>query len=276
MPFSQTTSEHTEAYWNDHFNKFLKPLIESNPQLEARRSDPLRGDIVGQILAQLSSAPILVADITDHNPNVFWELGVRHTLHNATILIAQDPALLPFDVKPITVLLYDPKNHVKHDFVGRFTRALEDCIKDPERPDSPVTAALGKTTLLGILERERNLSKLDALSSELTAQSDQLEGIRQRAQDNIKDTHKAQWMAVYVRYPALEHLVVNRYIPHSPKIYQTAEYLIDSLVKINEMLDEWPRTGRTVDDYLLEVVPLALRGIERLRANIETVKKTLF
>src|SRR3989304_4593293 len=78
MPFSKT-EHHTEEYWTRHFGSFLKPLIERNEAFEAFRSEPLRGDIASQIITNLASSDVVVADLTDHNPNVFWELGVRHS-----------------------------------------------------------------------------------------------------------------------------------------------------------------------------------------------------
>jgi len=78
-PFSKTTDEHTKRYWTEHFKSFLKPLIDENPDLEARRSKPLRGDILREIITDLVVSRVVVADLTDHNPNVYWELGVRQS-----------------------------------------------------------------------------------------------------------------------------------------------------------------------------------------------------
>lgn len=71
MPFGKTTDEHTEEYWTKHFENFLKPLIEENPNLEARRSKELRGDILNEIITDLVTSPIVVANLTDKNANVF-------------------------------------------------------------------------------------------------------------------------------------------------------------------------------------------------------------
>lgn len=89
MPFSKTTDKHTEDYWTEHFERFLKPLIEENPGLEARRSEPLRGDILRQIITDLVVSRVVVADLTDHNPNVYWELGVRQSFQHGTVTIAE-------------------------------------------------------------------------------------------------------------------------------------------------------------------------------------------
>ena len=71
MPFSKTTDEHTEDYWAEHFDSFLKPLIEENPNLEARRSEALRGDVLKQIITDLVISPVVVADLTDNNCTIF-------------------------------------------------------------------------------------------------------------------------------------------------------------------------------------------------------------
>jgi hypothetical protein len=78
MPFSASSKRHTEDHWNHHFESFLKPLIETGKELEAFRSTPLRQEIVRQIVNDLVFSHIVVADLTDNNPNVYWELGVRH------------------------------------------------------------------------------------------------------------------------------------------------------------------------------------------------------
>ena len=77
MPFSKTNRARTGKYWTDHYERFLAPLIEEDGILQAKRSKALRENILDQIVRDLAMAPVVVADLTDHNANVFWELGVR-------------------------------------------------------------------------------------------------------------------------------------------------------------------------------------------------------
>src|SRR6266550_6124876 len=46
------------------------------------------GSITRDLLGRLYRSDVVVADLTDLNPNVFYELGVRHALRSGTILIA--------------------------------------------------------------------------------------------------------------------------------------------------------------------------------------------
>ena len=62
------------------------------------RSHPLRGDMVREIITNLVMAPIVIADITDENPNVYWELGVRHSFEHGTIIIAEEGTKRRFDI----------------------------------------------------------------------------------------------------------------------------------------------------------------------------------
>src|SRR5436309_2357128 len=128
MPFGKT-EHHSQEYWTDHFDRYLKPLIEENDRLLAQRSHPLRGEILTQIVSDLATSPILVANLTDRNPNVFWELGVRHSLKHGTVLIAEDGTRLPFDVAGWTTLFYFEDVVKNEQFRKDFKAALVDCLE---------------------------------------------------------------------------------------------------------------------------------------------------
>jgi len=52
------------------------------------------------------TARVIIADLTDHNPNVFYELGICHALGKDVVLITQDREV-PSDVRHIRYLLYE-------------------------------------------------------------------------------------------------------------------------------------------------------------------------
>ena len=168
MPFSKTTSKHTKAYWTTHFKNFLKPLIEENENLEARRSKPLRGGVLSEIITALVTSPVVVADITDQNPNVFWELGVRQSFRHGTVTIAEEGTKLPFDVSSKGTLFYSNDRLKNEDFRRDFKDAVVDSLEHPERPDSQVFEILsGIGTLFEIFRRDEATRRLEAVLSEL-------------------------------------------------------------------------------------------------------------
>ncbi len=183
MPFSKTTDEHTEDYWTEHYESFLKPLIEENPNREARRSKAMRGDILREIITDLVVSRVVVADLTDNNPNVYWELGVRQSFKHGTITIAEAGTKLPFDVGGKGTLFYYPKDHLKMgDFHKRFKEAIQDCLANPDRPDSHVLETLsGRRTLFEIFRRDEAIRRLDAVLSECNSNLDVLKWVIKRA-----------------------------------------------------------------------------------------------
>src|SRR5215475_2549614 len=58
-------------------------------------ADP--GMIGDRMISDVINADLVVADLTDLNPNAFYELGIRHSTEKPTIHIARSGTVLPFD-----------------------------------------------------------------------------------------------------------------------------------------------------------------------------------
>ena len=69
------------------YEKVIKQVIE--PKYKALRADEIHetGLITRQVIQHIINAPLVIADLSNQNPNVFYELGIRHTLRKPTILI---------------------------------------------------------------------------------------------------------------------------------------------------------------------------------------------
>lgn len=95
------------------FDKVYKYLIQ--PPVEAIKMDCIRCDKIGkpgwihaQIIEHIYQDDVAVVDITTLNPNVFYELGVRHALRSAvTVLIRKKRTNLPFNIQGLKVIDYD-------------------------------------------------------------------------------------------------------------------------------------------------------------------------
>jgi ActR/RegA family two-component response regulator len=139
MPFSSTLSC-TEEEWTDIFSEVIKPAVEgSGYGYICTRSSPVQGNILEQMLDSLNRADIVVADLTDRNPNVFYELGVRHTLQDSTILIAQNKEDIPFDLRPYVAHYYSWKTkNDKEKFKAKIIEIIQKIELQPENGKSPV------------------------------------------------------------------------------------------------------------------------------------------
>jgi hypothetical protein len=62
--------------------------------------------ITWDIWERINRARFLIADLTGQNPNVFYELGIAHALGKDVLLLTQDMAHVPFDLKGLRCILY--------------------------------------------------------------------------------------------------------------------------------------------------------------------------
>ena len=78
------------------------------------RVDEINGatPIINKILMEILKSRYIIADLTDCNPNVFYELGIAHSFKEAQniIILKQQGSAVPFDVTHLTYIEYDPNN----------------------------------------------------------------------------------------------------------------------------------------------------------------------
>ncbi len=101
------------------------------------------GDIREDMFSLLLQADIVIADITIHNANVFYELGIRHALRDKKTILIRIPG---FDETPFDILGYRYVSYTKDDpsaSVPHLKKALEE-VKLSDRKDSPVFNLLPK------------------------------------------------------------------------------------------------------------------------------------
>jgi hypothetical protein len=67
----------------------------------------IQGDILSHTLKCIVKARIIIANLNGRNPNVFYELGIAHSLNKPTVLISHVENQVPFDLKSKFIVIYD-------------------------------------------------------------------------------------------------------------------------------------------------------------------------
>ena len=89
--------------------KTLQLAIQDLGMICQRADDIWVNDhIIQDVALLLSTAAIVVCDLTRRNANVFYETGIAHTLGKDVILITQSASDIPFDVAAIRYIQYLP------------------------------------------------------------------------------------------------------------------------------------------------------------------------
>jgi len=98
------------------FLKELKPVYDDHIRSATQKLGltVARGDdfftaksVMSDIWNAMNYCRLVIADCTGRNPNVFYEMGMAHTLGKPVILISQNKEDIPFDIQHIRYLIYD-------------------------------------------------------------------------------------------------------------------------------------------------------------------------
>lgn len=177
------------AVFKEVLDYIIKPAFEDlDYKYSVIRADDINrtGSFIKDILDSIYSSHVVIADLTGQNPNVFYELGVRHSLRPRTILIAQNLDDIPSDLREYRTIIYNTSAKGALAFKKRIREFLSEIHKEPERPDNPVLDRLGNIAenKLAQVEAERNTlkSELSKLLSgkTLQAQKSPQRNVRQR------------------------------------------------------------------------------------------------
>lgn len=144
MPFNKKRDERgREIDFNAIYSRLIAPAI-SAADMEPIRADEeqVGGSIHKPMYERLMLCEYAVADLTTANPNVYYELGVRHALRpHTTVMIFAEGTGLPFDIAYSRCLPYavgpDGQPAVVEDNAGHLTALLRKARAD-RTDDSPL------------------------------------------------------------------------------------------------------------------------------------------
>lgn len=111
------------------FDAELKPVYEDHIVntckglgLTCKRADDFfrASRIMQDVWSAIFMADWIIADCTGRNPNVFYEMGIAHTMGKKMILITQREEDVPFDIRYI--------RYLKYDYNPRGMKALEQAL----------------------------------------------------------------------------------------------------------------------------------------------------
>jgi hypothetical protein len=117
--------------------------VANRLKLIAKRADDFftAHSVVDDIWAGIYHSRVIIADCTGRNANVFYEIGMSHTIGKRVILITQNEDDVPFDLRPIRYIRYSYTPPGMRIFEEQLARTISEEIK----ASTPVTL---KQTLL--------------------------------------------------------------------------------------------------------------------------------
>lgn len=165
MPYGDER-KNSKFSFNEIYDKLIYKAIDGLGQVCEKAASTLKSyDILKNELIDLRKMDnYVIADLTDCNPNVLYELGIRHAIvPNGTILIKQKKFKVPINITRRKIIEYDPYIADDDELNRRIIQLQKEILlwtKTPsiKEPDSPV---------YDLLEKYRNvMNELDAKNNE--------------------------------------------------------------------------------------------------------------
>lgn len=124
----------------------VEPALEESFGLKVIRADTIDkpGVITRQIIDYIMRSRLVVADLSFHNPNVFYELAIRHAARLPVVQIIRKADKIPFDLNQVRTISIDttdiyslvPKINIYRAEIANQARRVLD---DPDAVDNPIT-----------------------------------------------------------------------------------------------------------------------------------------
>ncbi len=116
----------------------LKPLLaELGYETHVAHEISVTGSITKQVVDHILNDDLVIANLTNLNPNVMYELAIRHCKGTPAVSIAENGTKLPFDIADERTIFYTNDMRGAVELGPALRRAIEATF-DQEEPDNPV------------------------------------------------------------------------------------------------------------------------------------------
>lgn len=213
MPFSRATVSENEleqdeltVIYKDYIKKAVEEYKVNDERyfVEVRRFENSVGSIIKGIVNDLLEADLVIADLSGVNPNVMYELGVRHALKRGTIMLTQDFSNFPSDLRDYLTVKYDYTNR-QTDYDKNYAKLKSDLhtaikqVLESKTEDSPVLEHLRHESEYRSQTEVKNLKEISVIFNLMMESYTELAtGVSAKVQEDVKNAGTDSiWMEMF-------------------------------------------------------------------------------
>ncbi|GHH55282.1 hypothetical protein FHS35_003862 [Streptomyces umbrinus] len=188
---------------SDGVLEFIVQKAAQELNLTAVRGDQIAepGQINLQVLDHILRAKAAVADLTDLNPNVFYELAVRHTAKLPVVLIADKSCEVPFDIAQMRIITFDHKDLKSADNCrAQIVTHLRQVLTSGNT-ESPISTTLDVLSLQVGSPVERSVAEIVTSVEEVARTQREMLHYMDRMTDDVRGRYRNE--------AALEHALLR-------------------------------------------------------------------
>lgn len=179
MPFSDPKG-YEQGHFRKIYDQILAPAIEQAGYAPHRIDENSESTMIhGKLLDQLINAPMVLCDISSKNPNVLYELGIRHAFDKPVVLVQEKGQDRIFDIAGLTTTEY--RKERLYDEVIADQQVIADAIRQ--------TASAEKYSIMSLVKlfpaepnHDKKLSNEDRIELLLADITQKLNRLEERSQ----------------------------------------------------------------------------------------------
>lgn len=133
-----------ESETRERADKLLEFIIQealADYEFEVKRADEMSepGSITSQVIENVVDSELVIADLTDHNPNVFYELAIRHATGKPYIQLIDSTQSIPFDIADLRTINYSFDVRAAANAVDKIKDQIDMIEGENPEFDSPIS-----------------------------------------------------------------------------------------------------------------------------------------
>jgi hypothetical protein len=160
-------------------DQILRPILEEMKFIVfCSYIEDESGSISNRIFKRLFESDLVIANLTGLNPNVMYELAVRHAVRKPTICMAECGTDLPFDIKDQRTLFYHDAIYGANELKENLKRMINSSIElKSEDIDNPIYNYCNQSNILQRINESDPiiviLKEIDAIKTALHRMNNQ-------------------------------------------------------------------------------------------------------
>ena len=118
--------------WSNYiYNELVKPIVVATGLICQRGDEMMGRNVLDDIWRAIYGCRLIIAEITEQNANVYYELGIAHTLGKKVIFLTQNIDTVPFDLRQQRIVEYTDDLPGYRKLQSELPRHIAAILADP-------------------------------------------------------------------------------------------------------------------------------------------------